>query len=490
MRRFLLWGLMALCLGWMALPAQVQVQAQDADIWYWAFDPDDGRLVAYTLEGQVNTILEGATDIYLFRAARIAPDQAIAFVFFNGMWEPLRLNSDSTERLAEFTPTAEDPTLYLFDQRGDWLVYVNPTPVAVGGVLIRSVLLVNGSTGAVVPLERVMQEGYVFSEDGTFLRYVIARSDDEENPQWELVERDLTSGAERVAASLPSWMAFASHSSNGDHWLYLDSGTQTGVRRIILQSITGEERVLTEIDRDAMSADTAIMNYRFVDDLLLEYDFNCRENCSYRLMSPQGEELVRYTVDFPALDVRAAWLVNAGGGFLTPSEPELVMMIGEALFLVKPNAAPVFLGNYDPQHVTGINSLLSPDRRYLLTVSNTEAAQGYRLWDLATEDVVFENSPERFFQVFARYQQGGVLISESALDFWVYLDGEVIDLPGVEELDGRSRNYLEILPDGRVLAYEREQSNVQLGYYDLATGEFVSLVEGALPLVLENPLRP
>ncbi|MDX1992680.1 MAG: hypothetical protein SF029_09830 [bacterium] len=400
-------------------------QAQEAETWYWAAESDSGRLLAFTLDGEVNTLLEQTNAVYLFQVWRTAPDSGLAIITVGDDTTVYRLTSQSAEPLRSRVFLLPDPGVFLAARSQKALLLVDPRQSLVARLMTVNALLVNETTNQVTLLERVADQAWAFSADGTYLRYVAAQTDDADNPQWALFEHDLTTGNLTILQNLSLQLSGVVAHPQGDFWLTVTPEADTRRRVFTLLAVpTMTERVIEPVlaapDRNP------VPDFRFLEDALIEYDFLCEENCRVLLRPLSGGEPLGF--DAPALRTFLYPLRQ-----IAPDSPDAALLVNvrDRYLLLRPDGEAQLLGVHDERLGLTPGTLLSSDGRYLLVSAEGVDFPRYRLWDLSTGEIVLESDDSGFRLVLPRYTGGGLLIAEDLSRWQYFREGELTVLPGI-----------------------------------------------------------
>jgi hypothetical protein len=440
------------------------VSAQEANVtrWYWSWNPDSSALLSYTTEGDTNTLLEAGLDGSDFQAWRISENSALAVMKVDSD-EPqfYEITSDDLLPLTFTNPdfVMEDTHWGKVGQAGDYVVLVNDVQLPAGGAL-----LVNLNTNTVTALPQAvafLRYQSRFSADGRYFRY-LAR-DPEDDYLWTIREYKLDTNTERVIYTVEDeFFPIMTSDTYGEQWLYQHNGIATFV------DVSGE---VTEVLDEMPTA------RQIVDDHLFSFVATCTEDCELTWMPLSEGTLLRFTL--PRMD----------DGFPTAigqiDETHLLVFAGELFWLLESDGTAEAVGAWNIQRVvTPLMNVLSPNRRFLFALDDSDSTT-YHVQDLQSGQTVLESDPEREYHILQIwYGDSGFIIGEDTqyFQFYRYSDGQIFDLgePGGIFFDAPS--------DQAVLyvQYRDADSRARGIYrYELESGEYVLLVEGVTPLVVQ-----
>jgi hypothetical protein len=433
--------------------------AQEAETWFWAWKPEARELVAYTATGDVNTLLDYNFEDTQVNAWRLSEDSALAVLTSGGARQLYRLTSTEAEltTFPEPNPSMGDTPWALIAQQGDYAVLVDAVeyPSGVG-------LMVNTATNTAAPLDwemNFLRQRAGFSADGNYFRYLGRNPEDDYN--WTIRERKLETGAERVIYTFTDeFFPTVSTDTHGNQWVYV----QRGVTSFI--PVNGEPTTLL---------DETLQSRWYVGESMVTFSPLCESDCTLVLEAPDEPP---QTYSLPP---------SSSGNFVDPiqriDESHLLILLDEQFWLLGTDGTTQALGAHSPRYlVQPREKLLSPDNRYLLTMTSLDDDPSYQVLDLQTGEAVIESSPDREFRILQNlYRAGGFILTEDVLhfQFYRYSDGQVFDLgkPGAV--------YFDALADGTLLFSQvRANETRERGIYrynpDDAT--YTLAVEGAVPI--------
>jgi hypothetical protein len=443
------------------------VSAQEAAaIWFWAWQPETGSVVAYTADGQTNVLLESGLDAQNFNGWRIDDESALAVLTLEPDTRTLyRLTAD------ELLPvTFADPEQSLGD--GAWgLIARSGQYVAlalVGRYPSGSAVVVNLETNraAILPEEILFtprQSG--FSEDGRTFRYL--GRDPQNEKTWTIREYKLDTNTERAVYAIEDeFLPIISTSTHGDQWLYQHDGITTSI------DISGETVEILDGVRTSR---------QIFGDHLLSFPLACIEDCDLWWESLVDGQTLTFTFSMGV------------DGFPNPitqvDDTHLLVSAGEGLWLLGTDGSTQQLGLWLPQTVvTPLDQVLSPDQRYLLVLDGADTSD-YHVWDLQLNESVLTGDPERDYNILQIFYTGaGFIVAENTryFQFYRYNDGRIFDLGEAGGI------FFDSTGDSALLyAHYRDSEERPRGIYryDLENGEYLSLVQGALPLYVQTIRR-
>lgn len=476
MKTKILLGIIALL--WV-LPTPVGAQENDT-AWYFAVG--EGQLVAYTVSGEVNVLLEAGVNNSIY-GWRLGPQSAlVALAEAEGLYYYYHLTPD-TARLLTFD-SEMDGLPQASVSAGKLAAYREPYAVLILSDRVPSGLLVDMEAGLVTPLEYQMYYPMTmysarFSADGQSLRYMGSTPD--ENQTWMLQEHDLTSGKESTIHTLApqAGKPYITTDTYGEQWIVSVRG-DAGYSDILLGS-DGSSEVLP---RDQIMEGSTFTQL-FKDDIIAFVP--CDSQC-WMLLNPGTP--------------------NESSVFVVPritARIEPVARIDDLTLLVKIKSDYLLLEDesgkgFKPAVMLGYSALgqVIPtlgkelwSGRWLVTVDQPTNPTMYRVWDSISKDFVLEGGPgeaDVFWIAALTYGSGGVLVSERTLaegraQLYRTVDGAVIELPPLV-----SGDYVDVLPDGTVLYYQFYDDKTLVSgihRYDPDTETYTLLVEGMKPIQLE-----
>jgi hypothetical protein len=434
------------------------LSAQEAERWYYGWNPDSGEVFAYTAEGEVNSLLSDVGEIEYIR--RVNDENALGLLLA-GDAEQLYLLTPEEARSLTATFDTSDFDFAPLLIGGDYALFTSSYSFGAS-----TGMLADFSAGTLSPLgDFDMHRGVrqaAFSEDGALLRFI--RVDEGEPDQWSLVERTLATGEDRVIYSgegFPNLIA----DDYGDHWLVSENVSEgdNPRRAYVLVSASGESETAAESSRDNPVAGNLLEGY------VLSYSADCSGGCEVTMQPIEG----------------GAERTLAAPGFFNPvavvgdGQLLVVDLETDAFYLLSEGEQPQEIGGYDPRIVSQpFSELLSPDERFLLVLTEEGDVEGYSVWDFEQEQFAFHSPIEQYPFILVYYDEGGFIVTEGVVTFDLYrtADGSAFPLP---EEAGRC---LVVLDDGDVLCTITGDSEHDRGIYryDADEDTYVLLVEGAI----------
>jgi hypothetical protein len=441
-----------------AQPVPIAQAAQTHAVWYFA--ERDGDLIAFTPDGEQNTIMSDFGEVQ----AGWRWDAETALFISEDDEEMSHLYRVTPQEATEIAlPLPEDADLDLLRlapvHSGDYLVLREATPTQLPSVGI----LINVAAGSAEILTGAITMEARFSDDQT-LRYI---SVDNENI-WSLLERSLPDGEEKTIYSFTpeeNSTPFFSVNSLGDRWI---SVTRNADRQLVSMLINADGTIQM---LDSGTIEQPI-GWRFFRDLLVSNQLWCEEDCI--VLVRDGDEDIEFTL--PVSDPSFTVLAHPNSDLL------LVQGADSEIMLLSQTEEPESLGEFAPQVLLNSPSqLISPDRRYVFTANVVEGTSTDR--EVYVHDVegnqVFTSEIANVAQVF--WLERGFIVNVYGSDAvgTVHFDDETsTELPYVN-----SGTYFEILPDNTLLYWlgGDEQAVGEPGIYrfDPASETFTSVVEGA-----------
>jgi hypothetical protein len=378
MRFKLLLTLVALLL---AVPPMVGAQT---DTWYYALTDEGTTLVTYTLQGESVELLTDLPEPPTLW--RIGQNRTIAQVeTATGAFALYRLSSSGAVLIGELTEM-----YYVVNASGRYVImipvqrYLEPGPA----------LLVDTETATMETLSVMgdFNSGMCcrISPFETHLRYITQIPLDENNPRaarYELRERDLSTGEERVIYSAESnetrriyfdndwygegWIAITTE-HNGDTVQRFEAITLDGVVETIYEQSVEEGESPTEWREVQL----------FKDDLVFS-PIECEADCTLEVYPAGADTPLVYPV---TTDLGPVVSYFRGDG-------NVVLQTPDAFWLLRPDAPPEIIGYANAQHYAPFPPY-SQDRRYLILANSEDAPTSFRIYDAGTAQVIAEISGE------------------------------------------------------------------------------------------------
>ncbi len=189
--------------------------------WVWAWLQDPAQIVAISTDGQTNALLDTPDPETLGSAMmwQVAPDKALAMYTDDGVLTAYLLTTTDATELAfpSVHMAAPDNTWRLVALSGPHVVLRYPFGVSEAAVLINSD---TAEATLLAPNVADLNRAAIFSADGRYLRFVTTGGSGTPS---RVVERDLTSGADRTLYSYANYdRVFAD--ATGEVWLDYRTG--------------------------------------------------------------------------------------------------------------------------------------------------------------------------------------------------------------------------------------------------------------------------
>lgn len=439
-----------------AQPAPV-IQAQTDEAWYFA--QRDGDLIAFTPEGEQNTIMSGFGEVQ----AGWRWDEQTALFMSEDDEEVSHLYRVTPEKATEIElPIPEDAdleTLRLMPAyAGDYTVLREAVPTQLPSVGV----LVNVANATAEILTGAITQEARFADEQT-LRYL---SFDGENT-WSLLERTLPDGEETTIYNMDGNEFQVPISTNKlvDHWVFIGRNDNREITNTLV-SADGTSELL-----ESGTADDPIF-WRFFDDLLISNHPRCETDCP--IIVHDGDEETEFMLP----------ISGASFGVLARPNSDLLLVTGadSEVILLSQTEDPQSLGEFAPQVLLNSPSqLISPDRSYVFTTNISDDAIDEReVYVHDTEGTqVFSAEIENVAQVF--WLERGFIVNvygSDAVGTVHFNDATSAELPYIN-----SGTYFEILPDNTLIYWlgraEEEVGEPGIYRYDPPSESFTLVVEGA-----------
>lgn len=450
----------------MLLCALIPVQAaEDASPWYFAYNVENGSLVAYNLNGESHVLLESGVTGSNVIGTRITDREAL-----------LLLRVDEQFGLYDATP--EGITRLVGE---DGILQVPLASTAGAAVMVNQyagqpVYASLFKDGTLTPLPNRMYgvRSYArFSQDGRFFRYVGPG----ENGNIGLWNYDTTTSENTLAFDFELVVPTLRADTYGERWLQrsMGDGGQASYRTI---SINGQTEDLGTFDESQSSG-----AFHMLGDSLVAYPATCESDCPFEVRGADGVEVFQGNSDtFRSLPVAR----TANGGLLLLTQ-------GDQFYTASTDAPPVFIGSFtrDQYHIFNASFLaVSLDGRWLMTVDRLESPTQHEVHNLVTGEVVGTYNYD-----IVPYLKGvsfgdGLAIlklNDISYDFLLTAaDGtyRIINQPAGDEI----RVYFELLP-GHAALYRTAEPYTGIFRHDLETDTVTPVLEGAWDYITLLQLR-
>lgn len=469
------------------IPLSVHAQEAEASPWYYfAQHRDTGVVVAYTIDGDVREV--PSSDILSRHSQAFRVDAQTLLV----------VDLDQN-MLAHLTPDGLVPILEL-EQELIGAAYHYPYLALVPFIPSSQpvpVLLVNVEAGVATYLDRtVPNQGFFccrISADGTALRYMslVVDSNNNDIGYYELRERDLASGVERVVYSLTN-----DHSQNsvlflpdtdGSWWLQREVQQQGQIHVESSVTMTGEVDVF---NRFAPGEDQARIS-RMWDDYLVMSDPSCDSDCTLEIRLATGGAASTFLFDGSPIDFHPVYL-NQGDSQQAESHLYGLNASSRPLEFVRlsENRDPEIIGYIDSDN--NVAPFRSPDGRWVTVTDSADAPISFALWDNQRGEFAMRVTIPDGQQVFVASQFGEALIVltqlRQPLAHHLYLTGsDQIITVGAQ--DGGS--YRIFRPDLTAIYQQVRDGDREPGVYrfDISNGQFTRLLPGDYLTLPESPIE-
>lgn len=462
MRRLIILALVCTFLVGTRLPIAAQSPIE-AEPWYFATTlADPAQVMAYTLDGRVNVVLESEFFASFRSSWQIAPD--IALITLETDSGPLfyKVAPDAVVALEPASPIADFPVFvsrydpyYVFTGGGSadgpgWLVNIqNNTIETLSGMLVT-----------------LSQQSIRFSRDGQFLRYISGDLSTREGPA-ALRERSLVTGEERIVQTFDEF-PFLQADTYGENWLRREFNQDTGTITFTMVQLDGSSTLIAEEKREE-----SFMRTLF-EDSMISYPMLCESNCLLKLTALDGSDSQVFTL--PVLTLPILLMHRY-------SETELLVGLNVGpnmdIWLLDSRGEATRIG-YQGNLLVSAEENLSPDGRWILVsdAPGQEAAH-YRIWDFERRAYVLEDELERGASII--YGEEALLVhnmTSRETRLYRYEEETMLLLPMAQ-----GRRYFDALPSGEVL-YSQITSGVAEGIYLYSPESDAStlLVAGGIPI--------
>ncbi len=428
----------------------VIINAQD-DKWYYAFDEETHTVIAYTLSGDIEVVVERVTSIS-FQPFKLSNGNILVTVNDEAVYLISETDAQQLDTLSSFPISGNSDYLVLTSS----FTFGNH-PIALLNVNLGNVEMLMGITPTMIT--SFQNPCCRFSEDGRFLYYVSSGDDAE---TWALIRRDLTSGDEQSIHIFENAGAFLSFNSSdyGEYWFYRILGSKG---EYVLFRVDGT------IERLPLNGENGdLYARRLFDDSIITYDFGCEVDCELEIQSLLDGKILIYDWFF---DFEAGALPDL---LIQPTPESLLIFQDNNFWSVVIGEMPQLVGFWNSIRMGPIaNQLLSPNERWLVVQNSFEEPDEYRIWDVDNRQMVANQSYEAQF-IFAVYREFGLLISDfqnfTNLHLFRAMD-EVIELPMQE-----GRGYIDVVSEDTLLMFDNGEG---ISVFNFVTGEETLLIEGA-----------
>jgi len=452
------------------LAARVKAQDVDDVTWYWAWRESDGALLAYNVNGDVNTLLTG---INFYTWSRVNPQLAIGVIGTDESYGVYKLTPDQAIRVSEEIEGAPPTGVGFYDYR---IIALSESYV----------LLDIGLDGWLIDLETntttILDFSFLglgsepqfrcaptfhcvrFSRDGQTLRYIGSPDSSVENAIWSLYERVLSSGEEQVIYAYvnpePDAQFFSTTCNPdlyGERWLCEEyfQFDSSELRGFWLLSSDGRTRTVAENTELVYRWNVFLSN-----DALFVVDEACQSECFIQVWPSEDEEPLLFSGDGRG---------SAPPSYLLEGDRLLLYNRSGIYSLVQMDGTALPLGTLFCCELTHTES---PDGHWIVTMQ-----ENVHVWNLMIEEIEFELEP--LFVTSVNYQELGFIISAlGRYTQWINLySGQHY------EIARREYGWFFAIPTEDYLLYEQSYAVHSLTQgiyrYNLEDEEFELIVEGA-----------
>lgn len=446
------------CVLFTLIPSSTSpAMAQEASVrWYYAFNVDDGSLVAYNLAGETHILLEsGVTGINVI-GTRISEDEAL-----------LLLRVD--EEFGLYHATSEEITL-LVGEDGILQVPLATTEGAAvmvneyAGRAVYAALFKDGVLTRLPNLVFGVRTYARFSQDGRFFRYVGL----DETDNIALWQYDTTTGENDEVFDFGVDTPILRVDPYGERWMQR-SVVAEGQASYRLIDMNGEVEELGTYD-ESQSAGT----FHVMGDDLVVYPEACESSCSFQLRA--ADQTQRYYAD-------AATFHSLPVARISP-ETLLMLSLDDQFYAVSVNEPPRLIGAFtrDDFHVFGSSFLaVSPDRRWLMTVDDGETPTEHQVHNLATGEVIATyhyGTGTYLHEVDYGDDVVALKLNDNSYDFLLYAPDDSETYAIVHQPRGDNiRVYFTLLPGHQAL-YRAANPFTGIYLHDLEANTEIPVLEG------------
>lgn len=432
--------------------------AQEAAVrWYYAFNVDDGSLVAYSLAGETQLLLEsGVTGINVI-GTRISEDEAL-----------LLLRVD--EEFGLYHATSEEITLLVGE---DGILQVPLATTEGAAVMVneyagRAVYAALFRDGVLTRLPNLMfgVRAYArFSQDGRFFRYVGL----DETDNIALWQYDTTTGENDKVFDFGVDTPILRVDTYGERWMQR-SVVAEGQAAYRIIDLKGDVEELGTYD-ESQSAGT----FHVMGDELVVYPETCESSCSFQLRA--ADQTQRYSAD-------AATFHSLPVARLTP-ETLLMLSLDDQFYAVSMDEPPRFIGAFtrDDFHVFSASfQAVSPNQRWLMTVDDGDTPTTHQVHNLTTGEIIATyNYGTGTYLREVNYGDDVVALklNDNSYDFLLYAPDDAETYEIVHQSRGDNiRVYFTLLPGHQAL-YRAADPFTGIYLHDLEIGTETPVLAGA-----------
>ncbi|MBI5929028.1 MAG: hypothetical protein HY862_06955 [Chloroflexi bacterium] len=432
-RGILLFSLM--CLGVFATPTSVS-SIDDELLWFWATTPDG--LVGYSLDGQVNLLLD---------------DPALA----TGNFEAWRLSSSTaliSEHQRQKMYLVDTKAMYLLDNgsyesfdRLEPQIYKHPYLVLFINAGYSSAFVVDVDQKTVSPLSgqiRFPESKPVILSDGKTLRYfsyLVSASDPQAKDA--LLERNLQTNEEILLIAQNTFDVFRSW--DGEQWWI--GGQFNGDTQMLNEVFTigAVNPEITELIRKKI----AVVR----DKWAITFDPQCTSDCEFNILSLTGQNLYHFTLERAGAQppfVRAELSNN-----------RLLVLVDEyqngTLYVLNSSGEVTELGFLPYGGIDG--AFHSSNGRWVITSTEPIDPTNYQLWDLEQMEIVGNYAADHYISTY--------FASEFVLTYSDYSIARLYDARTGQEIDlsHYSGRFFQLLDSGQMLYEILPDSDLPAGIY-------------------------
>jgi hypothetical protein len=450
-------------------------QNSQPEKWYFAFTTNTDEVIAFTAEGQTNSLLKSIT-LKPEGDERLSVDSALAILVSDDVKSLYYLQSDAAYRLTyagEGTDPLENGKMFwrLIDTTSEYGIvrslntgddYETNEPILLADL--------NKRTYDILARNRRVIPEWRFSSDGRYLRYVTKANPDENT--WMLQQRKLESGDERTLHTfvLEDDYTFFSANQHGERWI-----ARAGLKTTTMWSLSGEIETIHE------SFDTA-NSREYFNNGLLTYQHFCTGECT---LNWQPETELPFNLTFPNSDevslyLNKVWQVD---------DSHLLVFADDNIWQLGADESAVLIGKDSGGDLIGIPDIVSPDSRWVL-VRDNQPPEGfsnrYRMWDNREHRYILDSTNPDVQSAWVIYGEGGFVVSEDHRRHTLYRYSDSVLLPlKLPEVDLTA---IDVLPDGTVLyASFVENDRANIFRYDSNTQSSTLVVADAFPLAGSFP---
>lgn len=457
---------LCVCLLIVLLVTPAQAQETGETVWYFA--ASETQLIAYSLDGQANVLLEDAKwDRPIRRGFRLSSDRALLLVENDDGTVPLLATANDVSVIG--TEPLPD-SFILHSWHAPYLIFTNdPSQSSAGWIIDTESLTVSALTGFNA-LRLPTQHMIRFMPDGQTLRYFSQTEDDFEAPG-TLWERNLVTGKENALYTAEGRFSFVASTTDGQGWWFVYPA-EDGQADITTFGNTPE--IVTPAFQERRGY---LLPYA---DVLVEVNFQCEADCPVELTSIYDRETTSYTLPVQAGFPTVRHIYENG---------ILVDVSGENIWFLEPGNAASYLGEWSSTNLATSGMIYaSLDWRWVVGIEESDnTTWTYRVQEMPQIEVVMMDTAEQF--VIVLFGPDAVMtqnFTDNTYTLYNATTGEMVSLPNAAEIGIR---YGEILPDGRLLVEQirdSEERAAGLYVYDPATETYTLLIESVYAIGLRN----